>query len=411
MTNEEFIKNISFEGEEWRDVVGFEGLYMVSSFGRVISLKREVRNTHCSYRVVGQHILTPNKNTSRPKYIRHSYHLYKNKRNRKSITAHRIVATAFIPNPNNYPDIDHIDGNPLNNNVHNLRWNLDQAFTRFFREKKGFPKFKSKRGSRKSFKNILNVHIDFDNNRIKLPKLGWVRFYSNQVFKGKIGTVTVSKSPTNKYYISILVDNGLKLPGKSPINPDTAVGIDVGIKTFATLSNGSVFENPKYLERSSARLRCLQRRLTRKQKGSRRREKARLAVAKAYEHISNQRHNFLHHVVNNILGENQTVVIEDLNVEGMMKNHKLANSIASCSWSEFFRILSYKSDWKGVNLIRIGRFEPSSKMCECGYVHRDLKLSDRIWTCPSCGAVNDRDLLAARNIKKFGLEKQNLLTQ
>lgn len=169
--------------------------------------------------------------------------------------------------------------------------------------------------------------------------------------------------------------------------------------------------NSQLLERSSARLRCLQRRLARKQKGSRRREKARLAVAKAYEHISNQRHNFLHHVVNNILGENQTVVIEDLNVEGMMKNHKLANSIASCSWSEFFRILSYKSDWKGVNLIRIGRFEPSSKMCECGYVHRDLKLSDRIWTCPSCGAVNDRDLLAARNIKKFGLEKQNLLTQ
>lgn len=98
-------------------------------------------------------------------------------------------------------------------------------------------------------------------------------------------------------------------------------------------------------------------------------------------------------------------------MDGMMKNHKLANSIASCSWSEFFRILSYKSDWKGVNLIRIGRFEPSSKMCECGYIHRDLKLSDRIWTCPSCGAVNDRDLLAARNIKKFGLEKQNLLTQ
>ena len=117
------------------------------------------------------------------------------------------------------------------------------------------------------------------------------------------------------------------------------------------------------------------------------------------------------HVVNNILGENQTVVIEDLNVEGMMKNHNLANSIASCSWSEFFRILSYKSDWKGVNLIRIGRFEPSSKMCECGYVHRDLKLSDRIWTCPSCGAVNDRDLLAARNIKKFGLEKTNLIGQ
>lgn len=133
MTNEEFIKNVSLEGEEWRDVVGFEGLYMVSSFGRVISLKREVRNTHCSYRVVRQRILTPNKRTSRPEY--HSYHLYKNKRNRKSITAHRIVATAFIPNPNNYPDIDHIDGNSLNNNVHNLRWcnqvmNMNNPITR-----------------------------------------------------------------------------------------------------------------------------------------------------------------------------------------------------------------------------------------------------------------------------------------
>lgn len=289
--------------------------------------------------------------------------------------------------------------------------NMDQAFVKFFREKKGFPKFKSKKRSRNSFKNILNVYVDFDGSRIKLPKLGWVKFYSNQTFKGKMGTVTVSKSPTNKYYVSILVDNGIMVPDKYPINPDTAVGIDVGIKTFATLSDGSSFKNPKYLEKSSARLKCLQRRLSRKEKGSKRRERAKLAVAKAYERISNQRSNFLHHVVNNILGENQTVVIEDLNVEGMMKNHKLANSIASVSWSEFFRILSYKSEWKGVNLIRIGRFEPSSKMCECGYIHRDLKLSDRVWTCPFCGSVNDRDLLAARNIKKFGLEKQNLLTR
>lgn len=289
--------------------------------------------------------------------------------------------------------------------------NMDQAFVRFFREKKGFPKFKSKKRSRNSFKNILNVYVDFGISRIKLPKLGWVKFYSNQTFKGKMGTVAVSKSPTNKYYVSILVDNGIRVPDKYPINPDTTVGIDVGIKTFATLSNGSSFENPKYLEKSSARLKCLQRRLSRKEKGGKRRERAKLAVAKAYERISNQRSNFLHHVVNNILGENQTVVIEDLNVEGMMKNHRLANSIASASWSEFFRILSYKSEWKGVNLIRIGRFEPSSKMCECGYIYRDLKLSNRVWTCPSCGSVNDRDMLAARNIKKFGLEKQNLLTR
>lgn len=135
MTNEEFIKNVSFEGEEWKDVIGFEGLYMVSSFGRVISLEREVKNTHSSYRTVKQCILTPNINASRPEYVRYSYHLYKNKRERKSITAHRLVATAFISNPNNYPDIDHIDGNPLNNNMHNLRWcnkvmNMNNPITR-----------------------------------------------------------------------------------------------------------------------------------------------------------------------------------------------------------------------------------------------------------------------------------------
>lgn len=134
-------------------------------------------------------------------------------------------------------------------------------------------------------------------------------------------------------------------------------------------------------------------------------------VAVCHERIRNRRQDFLHKVSKKIVSENQTIIIEDLNVEGMLKNHCLAKGIASASWSEFFRILQYKSDWRSVNLIRIGRFEPSSKMCECGYIHRDLKLSDRIWTCPSCGAVNDRDLLAARNIKKFGLEKQNLLTQ
>ena len=112
-----------------------------------------------------------------------------------------------------------------------------------------------------------------------------------------------------------------------------------------------------------------------------------------------------------IISENQTVIIEDLNVEGMLKNHCLAKGISSAAWSEFFRMLQYKSDWSGVNLIRIGRFEPSSKMCSCGYIYKDLKLSDRIWICPNCGSKNDRDLLAAQNIKKFGLEKQNLLTQ
>lgn len=151
--------------------------------------------------------------------------------------------------------------------------------------------------------------------------------------------------------------------------------------------------------------------MSRKKKGSNRWKKAKHDVAVCHERIRNRRQNFLHKVSKKIVSENQTIIIEDLNVGGMLKNHCLSKGIASASWNEFFKMLQYKSDWRGVNLIRIGRFEPSSKMCGCGYIHRNLKLSDRVWTCPECGAVNDRDLLAANNIKKFGLEKQNLLTQ
>lgn len=272
--------------------------------------------------------------------------------------------------------------------------NMDQAFTKFFREHAGFPKFKSKKSSRNSYKEVQGCAVDFELNRIKLPKIGWVRFYANQTFNGKIGTVTVSKTPTGKYLVSILVDNGADLPAKPIIDPDKTVGIDVGIKDFAVLSNGDVYRNPKHLENSTAR-----------------RNKARLAVASLHERIHNQRQDFLHKVSSRIIRENQTIVIEDLNIEGMMKNRRLANSIASVSWGEFFRMLQYKSDWYGRNLIRIGRFDPSSRMCECGYIHRDLRLSNREWVCPECGAVNDRDLLAARNIKKFGLEKTNLIGQ
>lgn len=288
---------------------------------------------------------------------------------------------------------------------------MDMAFTKFFREHTGFPKFKSKHKSKNAFKNINSVRFDFENNRIKIPVIGWIKFYSNRVFDGKVGTVTISKSTTGKYYVSVLIDNGLPEPKKFPIYDSTTVGIDVGIKDFAVLSNGQVFQNPKHLENSEKRLKCLQRRLSRKQKESNRRNRAKHNLAVCHEHIRNRRQDFLHKVSKRIISENQTVIIEDLNIDGMLKNHCIAKSISSASWSEFFRMLQYKAEWRGVNLIRIGRFEPSSKMCGCGYIHRDLRLSDRIWTCPSCGAINDRDLLVARNIKKFGLEKQNLLSQ
>lgn len=286
---------------------------------------------------------------------------------------------------------------------------MDSAFTRFFREKKGFPKYKSKKNDRKAYKAINCVSIDFDRNRIKLPKIGWVKFSKNRAFDGKIGTVTVSKTATGKYYVSVLVDDGKGLPTKPDIKYDTTVGIDVGIKDFAVLSNGQVFENPKYLEKAEMRLKTLQRRFARKQKDSNRRERQRLQLAKAYEKVRNCRTNFIHQVTSRIVRENQTIIIEDLNVEGLLKNHNLAKHIASASWSEFFRQLQYKCEWYGRNLIKIGRFGPSSKMCTCGYVNKELKLSQREWNCPNCGQHNDRDLLAAINIKRFGLQSQNLI--
>ena len=161
--------------------------------------------------------------------------------------------------------------------------------------------------------------------------------------------------------------------------------------------------------RTDESLKVLQKRLSRKQKGSNRRKRARLAVAKQHEKIRNGRENFIHQVTSKIIRENQTIVIEDLNIDGMLKNHCLAKHIMSASWSGFFRQLQYKSEWYGRNLIRIGRFEPSSKMCLCGYVNKDLTLKDREWKCPNCGRHNDRDLLAAVNIKRFGLQKQNLI--
>lgn len=286
--------------------------------------------------------------------------------------------------------------------------NMDAAYTKFFREKKGFPKFKSKRG-RQSFQLVQGVRINFANHKVRLPKIGWVNFYKNREFIGKIGTVTISKSSTGKYYMSIVVDDGLDLPAKAPINRETSVGIDVGIKDFAVLSDGQVFENPRHLEKAEKRLKVLQRRYSKKQKGSKRQEQARLQLAKAHEKVRNCRIDYIHKVTSKIIRENQTVIIEDLNVDGMMKNHNLAKHIASVSWNEFFRQLQYKAEWNGVNLIRIGRFEPSSKMCLCGAINKDLKLSQREWDCPNCGRHNDRDLLAAINIKRFGLQEQNLI--
>lgn len=289
--------------------------------------------------------------------------------------------------------------------------NLDAAFVRFFREKKGFPKFKSKKKNIESAKYISGVHFDFDNWKVKIPKIGWVKLCKNKTFdlSMKYGTLTVSKDKCGDYWCSIVVYDVEEKP-KTKVSIDNSVGIDLGIKDYAILSDGTKYGNPKYLEKGQKQLKKLQQRFARTEKKSKRHEALRLKVAKCHRNIANRRSDFLHKLSTWLVKYYDTICLEDLNVEGMMKNKHLSNSIQSAAWSEFVRQLKYKSDWKGKNVIFIGRFEPSSKTCsKCGHVKSDLQLSEREWVCPKCGEKHDRDMNAAINIRDFALHKQNLI--
>lgn len=280
---------------------------------------------------------------------------------------------------------------------------LDAAFTAFFNKTGGFPKFKAKHRSKKSFSCPQGCTADFETGTLSIPKVKGIKTAFSRTFAGKIKTVTVSQSKSGRYFAAVLVDDGKELPAKPPLEAATAIGLDVGIKHFVTLSTGEKIENPKHLKQSEARLKVLQRRQSRKVKGSRNRHKARLRVAKLHEHIAQQRKDFHHKVSTKIIRENQTVIVEDLNVKGMVQNHGLAKAISDCGWLQFKAFLQYKAAWQGRNLVEIGRFEPSSKMCSCGVVNNALTLTDREWICESCGIAHDRDILASQNIKRFGL--------
>lgn len=291
--------------------------------------------------------------------------------------------------------------------------NLENAFTGFFRKKAKYPNFKSKKKSRESAKFINCVHFDFENWKVKIPKIGWIKLCKNHTWNQsdcKQGTVTVSRDKCGDYWVSVCIDNLQEKPKKHQIKPETSVGIDLGIKDYAILSDGTKYSNPKYLNHSQKTLAHWQKSFARTKQGSNRHEKARLNVARCYRKISNQRNDFLHKLSTDLVRNYDTICLEDLNVKGMEQEHNLAKAITDAAWGEFIRQLKYKCDWFGKNIVFIGRFEPSSKLCHCcGHINNDLTLTDREWTCSECGTKHDRDVNAAINIKRIALEKQNLI--
>jgi putative transposase len=341
---------------------------------------------------------------------RYVYNYYLNKRiesykeNKQSMNYN--ACSADLTNlKQQLPWLKEIDKFALQNSLKDL----DKAYQNFFREIKkgnkeqGFPKFKSKHNHEQAYRTTFtNNNIEVKEGKIKLPKLGLVKIAQSQDIQGRILNCTITKSCSGKYFVSVCCTD-VEIE-KYKQNNNT-IGLDLGIKEFATTSDGEVIENPKYLTKFEKKLKREQKKLSRKQKGSKNRNKQRVKLNKIHEKVTNQRTDFLQKLSTRLIKENQIICLEDLSVKNMVKNHNLAKSISDVSWSEFVRMLQYKALWQDRIIQKVDKFYASSQTCsECGYKNTETKdLSIRQWECPECHAQHDRDVNAAINIRNEGL--------
>ena len=311
----------------------------------------------------------------------------------------------------NNPDFEYLK--EQNTKVLNQSINdMITAFDRFFKLHTGYPKFKSKHNNKQScrfVRDTISRRNNYTSYKLSLANIKNIKFRCSKKYaeylqkhKANIRQATLTKLPCSEYYLSILVDGDLTHKGVQDTN--NCIGTDLGVKDFVITSEGEIFNNLHFKKNEIHKLKKLQKQLSRKVKGSNNRNKARIKIAKVYKKINDKKQYYLHQVSNSLINENQVICMEDLNVKGMLKNHKLAESISEMNFGEFKRILEYKARWYNRKLVFVDRFYPSSKTCcHCSYKFKDLKLSDRFWTCSQCNILHNRDINAAVNILNEGL--------
>ena len=283
------------------------------------------------------------------------------------------------------PWLKEVDSQALNYSI----MHLNAAFQNFFKKNSKYPSFKKKH-SKQSFTTYgIVCRVNFEDNTIKIPKISKIKAVFHRICNGdRIHKITISKEADGKYYASILTNTFEPIPEKMTISPESTIGIDMGVASFAVVSNGEVFHNQHLYDRNKTKINSLHRSLSRKVKGSASYCRTRVKLAKSLGKLKRQRMDFIHKVTSHLTNEIQVsaICIEDLDIKAMLRNHSIARAISDVSIYEFFKVLSYKCEWNGINLIKIGRYMPSSKMCSnCSYVNRNLKLTTRHWTCPECG--------------------------